>query len=521
MNLLFSALLLICAPARANRLHDYAAAGDDLSTFSMATADKEGFKTLVDELNDKGRTPLLVAVMNRKWIVADTLITYGADPKKRGAGGRAPIHVAAAVREPRSVERLIRAGAKGSDPDGSGCSALYALANFVREEDPEPIVKILIESGADPAAHCYEGQTSLHSAAKQSDLAVVRSLVLHGAPLDAVDDRGETPLFLAAERGDKKIVAYLLEQGADPTLRAANVTPRMVAETASHPDVARILEKAERSFAPRAAAPAPARALVSDVDTPGPARPENPDDLAVVVGVEKYANGLPDAQFAERDAEAVRARLTALGVPARNIRFLSGSRATRASIGALVEDWLPQNVGAASRVFFYFSGHGSPDAPTGQVFLVPYDGMPSLLGKTAYPVKSLYESLGKLKARQVVVALDACFSGMGGRSVLPAGARPLVTKAGVSVPAGSPILLFAAAGPGEITGAAPEQGHGLFTYYFLKGLGGEAADRSGAITPLGLYEYLKPRVQNAAAKQDREQNPVLEGAVSGELVPAR
>ncbi|MBI3565667.1 MAG: ankyrin repeat domain-containing protein [Elusimicrobia bacterium] len=521
MNPLLALFLSACVPARANPLHDAAASGSTIDILMMAEKDPEGFKKSVDELDEKGRTPLLIAARTGEKVTVYTLLSKGADPRKLGKGGRAPIHVAAAVRAADSVEQLLWAGAKGSDPDGGGCSPLYAMAEFADKKDPEPVVKLLLANGADPSAHCYEGLTPLHGAARQGDLAIVRSLVLHGAALDAVDDRGETPLFLAAQRGDKGIVAYLLEQGADPTVRAANVTPRMVAETASHPDVARILEKAERSFAPRAAAPAPARALVSDVDTPGPARPENPDDFAVVVGVEKYANGLPDAQFAERDAEAVRARLTALGVPARNVRFLSGSRATRASIGALVEDWLPRSVGAASRVFFYFSGHGSPDAATGQVFLVPYDGMPSLLDKTAYPVKSLYESLGKLKARQVVVALDACFSGMGGRSVLPAGARPLVTKAGVSVPAGSPILLFAAAGPGEITGAAPEQGHGLFTYYFLKGLGGEAADKSGAVTPLGLYEYLKPRVQNAAAKQDREQNPLLEGAVSGELVPAR
>lgn len=254
----------------------------------------------------------------------------------------------------------------------------------------------------------------------------------------------------------------------------------------------------------------------SDIDRPAFHLAARTDDYAVVVGVEKYANDLPDAQFAERDAAAVKANLLALGYQERNIKFLTGQRATGTSLASYIEDWLPRNVNKNSSVFFYFSGHGAPNPKTGQAYIIPWDGNPSFLDKTAYPLKRLYSSLSVLKVKQVLVALDSCFSGSGGRSVLPEGARPLVSSLDIPIP-GTNILLFAATSPSEITSTMKDQGHGSFTYYFLKGLGGAAKDKTGRVTPQGLYDYLRPKVQDAASRQNREQTPVMEGTTTGEM----
>jgi hypothetical protein len=268
------------------------------------------------------------------------------------------------------------------------------------------------------------------------------------------------------------------------------------------------------------AAPVPKAAERSDVDQPTVHLAEHPDDYAVVVGIENYSNDLPAAQFAERDAAAVKSHLLALGYPERNIKVLIGQRATGTSLASYIEDWLPRNVKPDGRVFFYFSGHGAP-SESGQAYLVPWDGDPNFLDKSAYPLKKLYAQLGGLKAKQVIVALDSCFSGAGGRSVLAEGARPLVTKVDTSVAAGSKIVLFAAASSREMTATLKEQGHGIFTYYFLKGLGGAAQDDAGAVTARGLYDYLKPKVQDAAARQNRDQTPALEGVTDGEIAHFR
>jgi len=267
-----------------------------------------------------------------------------------------------------------------------------------------------------------------------------------------------------------------------------------------------------------ALSPEPAVSVGSDVDRPKYRLREDPGAFAVVVGVEKYSNDLPAAQFAERDAQAVKDHLLAQGYPERNIKLLMGSRAVRSALEAYLEDWLPRNVKEGGRVFFYFSGHGAPDPSSGQAYLVPWDGNPNFLERTGYPLKRLYSSLSALKSKRVVVALDSCFSGAGGRSVLAEGTRPLVNQVDLSVAADSRLILLAAASAKEVTATLKDQGHGVFTYYLLKGLGGEAKNSDGAVTARGLYEYLKPKVQDAANRQNREQTPVLEGAGDGELV---
>lgn len=243
---------------------------------------------------------------------------------------------------------------------------------------------------------------------------------------------------------------------------------------------------------------------------PGFAAPERPDDLAVIVGVESYSDIATKAPYAERDAEAFKAYVRALGVPERNIVLLKGAKAGKASIEKNLESWLPRLAKPNSRVYFYFSGHGAPDVKTGQAYLVPWDGDPNFLENTAYPVARLYRKLGELPAKQVLVALDSCFSGAGGRSVLASGARPLVTKIDAgAVPARLTVL--AASASNEISGSLDDKGHGAFTYFLLQGLD------AGKSTPQALADYLTPRVQDEARRLNRDQTPQLQGDGSWSL----
>lgn len=267
------------------------------------------------------------------------------------------------------------------------------------------------------------------------------------------------------------------------------------------------------------AAPAPAAreeaAPASDADKPSYSLPQDPSKFAVVVGVERY-KGLPAARFAAHDAQAVRAHLLALGYPARNIAMLAEQEATRAGLSKTLNSWLPNRVKPDSTVFFYFSGHGAPDPKTGQAYLVPVDGDPEYLEDTAYPVKQLYAKLRGLKARRVLVALDSCFSGAGGRSVLARDARPLVSRVEMGdLASGGGMVALTASEGGQISGAIDDEGHGAFTYYLLKGLNGAAKDAKGGVTAKSLYDYLLPQVQDAARLHNRDQTPQLAPAAAG------
>ncbi len=163
-------------------------------------------------------------------------------------------------------------------------------------------------------------------------------------------------------------------------------------------------------------APASSPALIqSDEDEPSYASgAQRPNDFALLIGISKYRD-IPEAEFAEKDADAMKRHLLAMGYPEENIIALIGDHATNTSIAEKLERWLPMNVGANSTVFVYYSGHGAPDPVTKQAYLVPWDGEPGDLADTAFPLSRFYKDLQNLPAKRVLVALDSCFSGAGGR----------------------------------------------------------------------------------------------------------
>ncbi len=253
----------------------------------------------------------------------------------------------------------------------------------------------------------------------------------------------------------------------------------------------------------------PAAAEPEDVDVPPAARTKRDRDAyAVVVGIEKYRD-IPAVEFAARDAQAVYDYLTqVMGFDPKNVVHLENERAARADLATYLGPWLKDRVTAKSRVFVYFSGPGSPDPRTGEGYLIPYDGSPNYVGTTAVALKQLYDNLSQLPAKDVIVVLDSCFSGAGGRSLLAAGIRPLVNVR-LAAP-GDNMVVLSAAQSDQISTYYPETQHGLFTYFLLKGLHG-AADlgHSGVVTTDKLFAYLRPEVEREARRQHVEQSPAL------------
>jgi uncharacterized caspase-like protein len=254
----------------------------------------------------------------------------------------------------------------------------------------------------------------------------------------------------------------------------------------------------------RAAADQEVGGPLSDVDTSVPkfAVIPRPNDVAVVIGIEKYQKLIP-ARFARGDAEQVANYLRTLGYAPRNVEVLLNEQATQTAIRLAIEEWLPAHVRADSRVLFYYSGHGTVDPTTGETYLVPHDGDPAYLLNTAYPTKMLYAKLGSLKARQVVVTLDSCFSGQGGRSVMMEGVRPAVVKIDDPALASRNLAVLAASEGTQISTSSKTERHGTFTYYFLKAL------QDGRYDLAGIYDYVNPRVQDAAKLQNVAQVPTL------------
>jgi uncharacterized caspase-like protein len=252
------------------------------------------------------------------------------------------------------------------------------------------------------------------------------------------------------------------------------------------------------------------------VDTPPAQRAKaRSNAYAVVVGIETYRNKLPKADFASHDAQVMGDYLTkVMGYEEENVAVLLNDRAAKTDLEKYLEHWLPKRVEPGASVFIYFSGHGAPNPKTGDAYLVPYDGDPAFVDATGYPLKRLYEQVGKLQAREVVVMLDSCFSGAGGRSVIAKGMRPMVLSVENPVLAGGKTVVLAASQGDQVSSTYDQKGHGLLTYFFLKGLQGEAdKNKDGSVDLAELFAYVKPQVERKARRDfNNEQTPQLLGS---------
>ncbi len=253
-----------------------------------------------------------------------------------------------------------------------------------------------------------------------------------------------------------------------------------------------------------------------DVDRPFPkAARQDADAVGVVIGIERYNGRISGVPYALRDATIMRQYfVNRLGVPPENILFLTNERATKAEIETALEGQLPGLIRhGKSRVYVYYAGHGAPDVAKGTSYLVPHDGNPEYPKQSCYAMPSFYGALRALDALSVTVFLDACFSGSSGRGPaihpLLAGTRPIAIKA-LEQELPPKTVVFAAATGAQASSDYPQKQHGLFTYFLLKGLRGEAGV-GGKVTVKSLRDYLAREVTAQARRMGRNQTPVARG----------
>lgn len=253
--------------------------------------------------------------------------------------------------------------------------------------------------------------------------------------------------------------------------------------------------------------------ILADVDLPPKTGMNNPDALGVVIGVESYQY-VPDATYAYNDAEVFREYLAeTMGMKRQRIKLATNTKATQAEFSKLLgpNGWLARNVvKGKSDIVVYFSGHGiaSPDAKSSG--LLPFDVDPNY--SIGLPINQLYQDLASTGARSVTVFLDACFTGQTrNEEMLIANSRPIVIRPDATTIPQNVAVISAASGS-QISGAIEEKEHGIFTYYVLKGMGGDAdANKDGAINLSELDSYVSANVKKRSAADGREQVPEFVG----------
>ena len=263
--------------------------------------------------------------------------------------------------------------------------------------------------------------------------------------------------------------------------------------------------------------PPPSRPLVDDIERGLPhALEQNPDAIAVLIGIERY-RALPDARFAARDAALMRRyAVDVLGVPndAEHLYVRADAEATGGELRKVFgeQGWLARRTDENTDLVVYFAGHGAPagEGADATPFLLPFDADANYVRDTGYELAELYDRLARLPARSITVILDACFTGLTrDRRPLVSGTRPSVISIEHPALLRRNMAVLAAARGAETAGDLPGERHGLFTWFVARGLRGEAdADGDGAITVAELGHFVEQGVSRAALRLEREQRPL-------------
>lgn len=269
--------------------------------------------------------------------------------------------------------------------------------------------------------------------------------------------------------------------------------------------------------------------LAKNLPSPHP-NMDNSRSVAVIIGINKYQKKtVPEVKYAKRDARLIRKYLIeVLKYDPSNILPQDPDELITAGVmKTIIKQKLPAFVkpDGSSNVFIYFSGHGAPSTTSQDAFFVPYDADPSFVNDfNGYKMAEFYSDIQDLNAKSKLVVIDACFSGTSGDgTMIIRNASPALLKIKKTTLVDDRTVLFQSSKNNQVSNWYPEKKHGMFTYFFLKGMRGDAdKNKDGVITVEELSNYVNdtsdglPYYSNR--KFQRPQEAVIQGKPNVEII---
>lgn len=243
-------------------------------------------------------------------------------------------------------------------------------------------------------------------------------------------------------------------------------------------------------------------------------RNSNSGARAVVIGISRHQEPSLNLGFADRDASRFAETLLASsglrGFNRDSVNVMVNERATRQDIAHGLA-FLNQSTENDVVVLFY-AGHGGPgpvaEGGAPRYYLIPHDARVADVATTAIPMSEVTLLLRTVKARHLIVFVDACHSGgIGGEDVSLGATRRL--------PGGGPVndintvflrrveqaqpsrVVFASAERNQVAYEPPDLAGGVFTHFLTAGLKGDADENTDGIVTLGeLLEFVRASVRH-------------------------
>jgi len=246
---------------------------------------------------------------------------------------------------------------------------------------------------------------------------------------------------------------------------------------------------------------------------------------AVVIGINNYPK-IRQLKYAVNDARIIYDYLVNFNhIPAENVDLLLDQDATLTRLRSTLGTHLKNKAGKDDMVIIFFAGHGatekdvmSPDGDGLEKYLLPYDADPKDLYATALPMVEVSRIFNRIRSERLIFIADSCYSGAsGGRTIGITGIRANISEAYLDrIARGKGRVIMTASGANEVSAEKDKFQHGVFTYFLVEGLKGQAdADKDGLITVDEVYRYVSEHVPRATGQ---EQHPVKKGSVEGSLI---
>lgn len=235
----------------------------------------------------------------------------------------------------------------------------------------------------------------------------------------------------------------------------------------------------------------------------------NDKTYVVVFGNEKYKHHSA-VPYAYNDSRVFAEYChKVLGVPEDNIRKCTD--ATYSEINEQI-NYLQKRCEFAPgelNVIFYYAGHGIPKVDERTAYLLPTDASGTDFG-SCICLNSLYDTFDNMKAKNVTVFLDACFSGSTRNSEMLFAERFVELEVDDFIAKGNTVVFSATEGNQTAMGF-DEQQHGFFTYYLLKSL----QESKGNITLKDLADNIHNNVKaKSLDKKNKAQTPKVTASPS-------
>jgi len=222
---------------------------------------------------------------------------------------------------------------------------------------------------------------------------------------------------------------------------------------------------------------------------------------ALIVGIASYQNSSFNLKYCDDDARDIY-RILIKDNPSDQIILLINEEATAKNIMGKM-NFIFQKATQDDRIVFFYSGHGNVDC------FIPYDGLPT--GKSALSFGTVKKAYRDSKAGQKFLIADACMSG----SVRNKEENPSTKQLGEKKFSKEEIVVFTSSRTNQLSIEFYPLGHGLFTYFLLKGIDGAADENNDkVITIKELYDYTR---QQMISISKGNQVPIMWGRFDSAL----